>query len=46
VIGILSIGRRLSIADPSMKDLEGYILARIGVKKLKSMIIPGRDKLI
>jgi hypothetical protein len=29
-----------------MKELEGYILARIGVKKLKSLIIPGRDKLI
>jgi hypothetical protein len=46
VTGILSIGRRLPIADPSMKELEGYILARIGIKKLKSLIIPGRDKLI
>jgi hypothetical protein len=43
---ILNIGRRLPIADPSMKQLEGYILERIGVKKLKSLIIPGRDKLI
>jgi hypothetical protein len=46
VIGILSTGRRLPIADPSMKELEGYILARIGVKKLKSLIIPGKGKLI
>jgi hypothetical protein len=45
-ISTLSIGRKLSIADPSMKELEGYILVRIGVKKLKSLIIPGRDKLI
>jgi hypothetical protein len=29
-----------------MKELEGYIPAGIGVKKLKSSIIPGRDKLI
>jgi hypothetical protein len=29
-----------------MKELEGYILTRISVKKLKSLIIPGRDKLI
>jgi hypothetical protein len=29
-----------------MKELEGYILARIGFKKFKSFIIPGRDKLI
>jgi hypothetical protein len=41
-----SIGRKLSIADPSMKELEGYIPARIGVKKLKSLITPGRGKLI
>jgi hypothetical protein len=46
VIGILSTGRRLPIADPSMKELEGYILARIGVKKLKSLIIQGKGKLI
>jgi hypothetical protein len=46
VIGILSTGRKLPIADPSMKELEGYILARIGVKKLKSLIIPKRDELI
>jgi hypothetical protein len=35
VIGILSTGRRLLIADPSMKELEGYILARIGAKKIE-----------
>jgi hypothetical protein len=29
-----------------MKELEGYILARIDVKKLKSLIIPGKGKLI
>jgi hypothetical protein len=29
-----------------MKELEGYIPVRIGVKKLKSSIIPGRGKLI
>jgi hypothetical protein len=29
-----------------MKELEGYILARIGVKKLKSLIIPGKGKLV
>jgi hypothetical protein len=46
MIGTLSIGRKLPIADPSMKELEGYILVRIGVKKLKSLIIPGRDNLI
>jgi hypothetical protein len=45
-MGTLSIGRRLPIADPSMKEMEGYILARIGVKKLKSLIVPGRDELI
>jgi hypothetical protein len=27
-----------------MKELEGYILVRISVKKLKSLIIPGKDK--
>jgi hypothetical protein len=46
VIGILSTGRRLPIADPSMKEFEGYILARIGVKKLKSLIIPEKGKMI
>jgi hypothetical protein len=29
-----------------MKELEGYIPVRIGAKKLKSLITPGRDKLI
>jgi hypothetical protein len=29
-----------------MKELEGYILARIGAKKLKSSIIPEKGKLI
>jgi hypothetical protein len=29
-----------------MKELEGYVPVRIGVKKLKSSIIPGRGKLI
>jgi hypothetical protein len=42
----LSIGRKLSIADPSMKELEGYIPVTIGVKKLKSLITPGSGKLI
>jgi hypothetical protein len=42
----LSIGRKLPIADPSTKELEGCIPVRIGVKKLKSSIIPGRGKLI
>jgi hypothetical protein len=46
VIGISSTGRRLPIADPSMRELEGYILARIGAKKLKSLIIPEKGKLI
>jgi hypothetical protein len=46
VIGTLSTGRKLPIADPSMKELEGYIPVRIGVKKLKSSIILGREKLI
>jgi hypothetical protein len=45
-MGTLSIGRKLPITDPSMKELEGYIPMRIGVKKLKSSIIPRRDKLI
>jgi hypothetical protein len=44
VTGILSTGRRLPIADPSMRELEEYILARIGAKKLKSSIIPGKGK--
>jgi hypothetical protein len=43
---MLSTGRRLPIADPSIRDLEGSILARIGAKKLKSLIIPGKGKLI
>jgi hypothetical protein len=34
------------MADPSMKELEGYIPVRIGVKKLKSLITLGRGKLI
>jgi hypothetical protein len=46
VTDILSIGRKLPIADPSMKELEGYIPVRIGAKNLKSFITPGRDKLI
>jgi hypothetical protein len=46
VTGILSTGRKLPLTGPSMKELEGYILARIGVKKLKSLIIPGKGKLI
>jgi hypothetical protein len=29
-----------------MKELEGYIPVRIGIKKLKSLITPGRGKLI
>jgi hypothetical protein len=29
-----------------MKELEGYIPMRIGIKKLKYSIIPGRGKLI
>jgi hypothetical protein len=29
-----------------MKELEGYILERIGAKKLKSLIISGKGKLI
>jgi hypothetical protein len=46
VIGISSTGRRLPIADLSMKELEGYILARIGAKNFKSLIIPEKGKLI
>jgi hypothetical protein len=46
VINILNIGRRLSIADPSMRELEGCILVTIGVKKqLRSLITPGKGKL-
>jgi hypothetical protein len=30
VTNTLSIGRILSIADPSMKELEGYILVTVG----------------
>jgi hypothetical protein len=43
---MLSTGRRLPIADPSMRELEGSILTAIGAKKLKSSIIPGSGKLI
>jgi hypothetical protein len=43
---MLSTGRRLPIADPSMIELEGSILTRIGAKKLKSLFIPGKGKLI
>jgi hypothetical protein len=46
MIGTLSIGRKLPIADPSMKELEGYIPVRISAKKLKSSIILGRGKMI
>jgi hypothetical protein len=46
VTDILSTGRKLPIADPSMKELEGYIPVTIGVKKLKSLITPRRGKLI
>jgi hypothetical protein len=41
---MLGIGRRLPIADPSMRELEGSILMGIGAKKLKSLIIPGKGK--
>jgi hypothetical protein len=41
---MLSTGRRLPIADPSMRELEGSILTGIGAKKLKSLIIPGKGK--
>jgi hypothetical protein len=43
---MLSTGRKLPIADPSTRDLEGSTLMGIGVKKLKSSIIPGNAKLI
>jgi hypothetical protein len=33
---MLSTGRKLPIADPSTKDLEGFTRMGIGVKKLKS----------
>jgi hypothetical protein len=33
VTNTLNIGRRLSIADLSMRELEGCILMPIGVKK-------------
>jgi hypothetical protein len=39
-------GRRLPIANPSMGEFEGSILTGIGAKKLKSLIIPGKGKLI
>jgi hypothetical protein len=42
----LSTGRKLPIAAPSMKELEGYIPVTIGIKKLKSLITLGRGKLI
>jgi hypothetical protein len=38
--------KETAIADPSMRELEGSILAGIGAKKLKSLIIPGKGKLI
>jgi hypothetical protein len=41
---MLSIGRRLPIADPSMRELEGSTLMGIGAKKLKSSIILGSGK--
>jgi hypothetical protein len=43
---MLSTGRKLTIADPSTRELEGSILTGIGAKKLKSSIIPGKGKLI
>jgi hypothetical protein len=46
VTGISSTGRRLPIADPSTRELEGFILARIGAKILKSLIILGKSKLV
>jgi hypothetical protein len=47
VTSTLNIGRKLSIADPSMKELEGYIPATVGVYKyMKSMITQGKDMLI
>jgi hypothetical protein len=38
VTDTLSIGRKLPIADPSMRELEGYILVTIGVKKIIEVI--------
>jgi hypothetical protein len=35
VTNTLSIGKKLPIADPSMKELEGYIPVTIGVKKIE-----------
>jgi hypothetical protein len=46
VTGILSIGRRLPIADPSTRELEGSNLMGIGAKKLKLLIILGSGVLI
>jgi hypothetical protein len=46
VIDTLSTGRKLPIADLSMKELEGYIPVTIGIKKLRSLITPGRGRLI
>jgi hypothetical protein len=43
---MLSTGRKLPIADPSVKELEGSTLMGVGAKKLKSSIIPGSAKLI
>jgi hypothetical protein len=43
---MLSTGRKLPIADPSTKELEGSAPTGIGAKKLKSSIIPGSAKLI
>jgi hypothetical protein len=42
---MLSTGRKLPIADPSTKELEGSTLMGIGAKKLKSSIIPGSAEL-
>jgi hypothetical protein len=47
VTDTLSTGRKLPIADPSMRELEGYTLMMIGVrKKMRSLITPERGKLI
>jgi hypothetical protein len=46
VTDILSTGKKLPIADPSMRELEGSTLTRIGAKKLKSLITPGSGELI
>jgi hypothetical protein len=43
---MLSTGRRLPIADPSMRELGGSTLTGIGAKKLKSLITPESGKLI